>query len=127
MEPEDHDTPDMTDPSSDLPKAPSPEELCELTDAIELTLLLLGGYPTAKEAQQRSINPAVAEAELRQMWRIEGLLRETELWLDNRGDIWSVQPGEPPIQQQVILGRLDIGGVWHLKTIVLSFMAQVHT
>lgn len=127
MEPEDHDTPDATDPSADLPRPPSLDELCELTDAIELTLFLLGEYPAADTAQLRPIDPAVAESEQRQMWRIEELLRETELWLDDRGDIWSVQPGDPPTQQQVILGRLDIGGVWHLKTILLSFMARVHT
>lgn len=127
MDHEDHDSPNPTDPSSDLPKAPSPDELCELTDAIELTLLLLDEHPAADTAQLRPIDPAVTGSEQRLMWRIEELLRETELWLDDRGDIWSVQPGDPPTQQQVILGRLDIGGVWHLKAILLSFMAQVHT
>jgi hypothetical protein len=125
MEYEDHDTPDQTDPSSDLPQPPTPAEFCELTDAIEITLLLLGEHPQIGHTQERAIDLATPGAEMRQMWLIEELAPETEIWLDVRGDIWQVHHGDPPRQEQCKLANLDIGGVWHLKAIVLSFMARI--
>lgn len=125
MEHEDYDTPGASDPSSDVPAAATPEELRELTDVIELTLRVLDEHPHSGETQLRPIHQSTPKAEIRQMWLIENFRPETEVWLDSSGDIWHASLEGSCEQKQFVFSRLDAGGVWHLKSLVLSFMATL--